>query len=79
LFSILAILFCAYGVPPCAGYAVLTHEAIIDAAWRGGIKPLLLQRFPAATSEELQQAHTYAYGGAIIQDMGYYPYRQPVL
>ena len=36
--------------------------------------PLLLQRFPSATPEELQQAHAYAYGGAIIQDMGYYPF-----
>ncbi len=74
LLSILATLFVACGVPPCAGYAVLTHEAIIDAAWSAGIQPLLLQRFPGATSEELQRAHAYAYGGAIIQDMGYYPF-----
>jgi hypothetical protein len=60
--------------PYCEGYAVLTHEAIIDAAWSDGIRPLLLQRFPNATSEDLQQAHAYAYGGAIIQDMGYYPF-----
>jgi hypothetical protein len=72
--AILAILIGAYGVPHCEGYAVLTHEAIIDAAWSGGIRPLLLQRFPNATSEDLQQAHAYAYGGAIIQDMGYYPF-----
>ena len=72
--SLLAILFGAYVVPRCAGYSVLTHEAIIDAAWMDGIKPLLLQRFPGTTPEELQQAHAYAYGGAIIQDMGYYPF-----
>jgi len=72
--SALAILFVAYLVPRCAGYAVLTHEAIIDAAWNDGIRPALLQRFPSATREELQQAHAYAYGGAIIQDMGYYPF-----
>jgi len=70
----LAILFGGYVVPRCAGYSVLTHEAIIDAAWNDGIKPLLLQRFPGATPEELQKAHGYAYGGAIIQDMGYYPF-----
>jgi hypothetical protein len=58
----------------CAGYSVLTHEAIIDAAWKDGIVPLLLQRFPAATEQELLQAHAYAYGGAIIQDLGYYPF-----
>jgi hypothetical protein len=58
----------------CAGYSVLTHEAIIDAAWKDDIVPLLLQRFPAATKQELLQAHAYAYGGAIIQDLGYYPF-----
>ena len=72
--SLLAILFGAVLVTRCAGYSVLTHEAIIDAEWDDGIKPLLLQRFPGATPEELQQAHAYAYGGAIIQDMGYYPF-----
>jgi hypothetical protein len=58
----------------CVGYSVLTHEAIVDAAWRDGIEPLLLKRFPSSTPEELLQAHAYAYGGAIIQDMGYYPF-----
>src|SRR5947207_13551584 len=58
----------------CAGYSVLTHEAIIDAAWKDGIVPLLLSRFPYATKEELLQAHAYVYGGAIIQDLGYYPF-----
>jgi hypothetical protein len=72
--SILTILFGSSLVPRCAGYSVLTHEAIIDAAWNDGIKPLLLQRFPGSTPEELQQAHAYAYGGAIIQDLGYYPF-----
>ncbi len=61
-------------VPDCLGYSVLTHEAIIDAAWKDGIEPALLRRFPHATPEQLLQAHAYAYGGAIIQDMGYYPF-----
>ena len=60
--------------PDCGAYSVLTHEAIIDAAWKDNIRPLLLSRFPYATPEELLQAHAYAYGGAIIQDMGYYPF-----
>jgi len=60
--------------PDCACYSVLTHEAIVDAAWRDTIAPLLLKRFPNATPEELLQAHAYVYGGAIIQDMGYYPF-----
>ena len=58
----------------CAGFSVLTHEAIIDAAWKDGIVPVLLKRFPNSTPEELLQAHAYVYGGAIIQDMGYYPF-----
>ncbi len=57
-----------------SAYAVLAHEAIIDSAWDTNIRPLLLKRFPNATSEELKEAHGYAYGGAIIQDMGYYPH-----
>ena len=56
------------------GYSVLTHEAIIDSAWDQNIKPLLLKRFPKATPDDLRQAHAYAYGGCIIQDMGYYPF-----
>jgi hypothetical protein len=57
-----------------AAYAVLSHQAIIDAAWETHIKPLLLKRYPRATEEELAEAQAYTYGGAIIQDMGYYPY-----
>jgi len=71
---ILALLLGISCAPDCAGYSVLTHEAIIDAEWKDGIEPLLLIRFPYATPEELLQAHAYAYGGAIIQDMGYYPF-----
>ena len=56
------------------GYAILAHEAIIDAAWDTNIRPLLLARFPNATPEQLKEAHAYAYGGAIIQDLGYYPH-----
>ena len=56
------------------GYTVLTHEAIIDSVWDASLQKLLLKRFPDATPEELEQAHAYAYGGCIIQDMGYYPF-----
>jgi hypothetical protein len=55
-------------------YAVLAHEAIIDSVWDTNIRPLLLKRFPGATVEEIKEAHGYAYGGVIIQDMGYYPH-----
>src|SRR5580704_1237177 len=57
-----------------AAYAVLAHEAIIDSAWSTNIRPLLVKRFPNSTDEQLKEAHGYAYGGAIIQDMGYYPH-----
>src|SRR5258707_12356756 len=59
--------------PCCTAYSVLTHEAIVDAAWKDSIDPLLLNRFSHAFPEDLFQAHAYAYGGAIIQDLGYYP------
>jgi hypothetical protein len=55
-------------------YSVLTHEAIVDSLWEPAIKPLLLQRFPDSTTEQLQEARAYAYGGCIIQDLGYYPF-----
>jgi hypothetical protein len=57
-----------------SAYSVLAHEAIIDSAWDANLRPLLLKRFPGATPEQLKEAHGYAYGGAIIQDMGYYPH-----
>src|SRR5271170_7310969 len=61
--------------PPRSGaYSVLAHEAIVDAAWDEAIRPLLLERFPQATPEDLKTAHGYAYGGCVIQDMGYYPF-----
>src|SRR5438034_8392963 len=58
----------------CKAYSVLTHEAIIDANWDHLLLPLLKQKFPAASAEELKIAHAYAYGGAVIPDMGYYPF-----
>ena len=61
-------------VPRAAAYAVLTHEAIIDRNWHERIEPLLIARFPGTTRDQLREAHAYAYGGAILQDMGYYPF-----
>jgi hypothetical protein len=73
--ALCAILLLGTCLPPPAGaYAVLAHEAIIDSTWGEAIRPLLLQRFPNATHDELRVAHGYAYGGAIIQDLGYYPH-----
>jgi Zinc dependent phospholipase C len=58
----------------CGAYSVLSHEAVVDAAWATHIVPLLKKRFPGTTPDQLREAHAYAYGGAIIQDLGYYPY-----
>ena len=59
---------------PLHGYAVLSHEELIDIAYTTDIRPALVTRFPHATDEELKEAHAYAYGGSVIQDLGYYPF-----
>src|ERR1700730_13224667 len=55
-------------------YSVLTHEEIVDLLWADELSPLLLKRFPALSEDQLKAAHGYAYGGAVIQDLGYYPF-----
>jgi hypothetical protein len=62
------------GASPSSAYSVLTHEEIVDLLWSDQISPLLLKRYPALTEDQLKQAHGYAYGGAVIQDLGYYPF-----
>lgn len=69
--SLLAALLCTSG---SFAYSVLTHEEIVDLAWTDQLRPLLLKRFPTLTEEQLTEAHSYAYGGAVIQDLGYYPF-----
>ena len=66
-----AIIFYFFLPLASRAYSVISHQAIIDAAWETDIKPLLLRRFPQATEEDLSAAQAYSYGGAIIQDMGY--------
>jgi hypothetical protein len=58
----------------CAAYSVLTHEEVVDLLWKDTIQPLLLKRFPDATPDDLKKAHAFAYGGCLVQDMGYYPF-----
>jgi len=72
LVSILLFVFLSAGVGN--GYSVLTHEEIVDLLWKDQLRPLLLERFPQASDDELKQAHAYAYGGSVVQDMGYYPF-----
>jgi hypothetical protein len=61
-------------VSPAEAYSVLAHQAIIDAAWDDAIVPLLRQRYPGLTPETLNRARAFAYGGSVIQDLGYYPF-----
>jgi Zinc dependent phospholipase C len=56
------------------GYSVLTHEQVVDLVWKDQLLPVLRQRFPQATNDDLRNAHAYAYGGSVLQDMGYYPF-----
>ena len=55
-------------------YSVLTHEEIIDLLWNDHLRPMIQARYPGLTDDQLREAHAYAYGGAVIQDMGYYPF-----
>jgi hypothetical protein len=55
-------------------YSVLTHEEIVDLLWSDEIRPLLLKRYPGLSEDQIKEAHAYAYGGAVIQDLGYYPF-----
>ncbi len=61
-------------VPLCHGYSVLSHEEVVDLVWTDNIQPLILQRYPWATQQDLRRAHAFAYGGSLVQDMGYYPF-----
>ena len=57
-----------------AAYSVLAHETVVDAAWDDRLVPLLRQRYPTATAADLQRARAFAYGGSVVQDLGYYPF-----
>jgi hypothetical protein len=59
------------------GYAALTHEALVDAAWDDTIAPALLARFPDATPADLDVARAYVHGGAVAPDLGNYPHGDP--
>src|SRR5271166_998613 len=71
LFTVLVIIICNEG---SFSYSVLTHEEIVDLLWSDQIEPLILQRYPGLSEDQLREAHAYAYGGAVIQDLGYYPF-----
>lgn len=55
-------------------YSVLTHEQVVDLLWEDRIQPMVKARFAGLTDKKLREAHAYAYGGSLVQDMGYYPF-----
>jgi len=72
---LLLVVLVLLSVPlPSSAYSVLTHEQIVDMLWKDQIVPLLKKRFPNATEDDLRKAHAFAYGGSVVQDMGYYPF-----
>jgi hypothetical protein len=75
LVSVLALLL--VNPEKTEAYSVTSHQAIIDVVWAPNIRPAIRKRFPNANEEEIDRGQAYAYGGAIIQDLGYYPYGSP--
>jgi Zinc dependent phospholipase C len=75
---VFVVLLCP-GARRAPAYSLLTHEQLIDLTWDDSIVPLLLSRFPNLTPAQLDHARAYAYGGCVIQDIGYYPYGQMFL
>ncbi len=63
----------ALAAPPARAFGVLTHLAIVDAAWDDTLVPAIRHRYPRMGEDDLRRAHAAAYGGALVQDMGYYP------
>lgn len=55
-------------------YSALAHQTVVDSAWEDVLAPLLRQRFPRASAADLDRARAFAYGGSVIQDLGYYPF-----
>jgi len=73
--SIATVILLAVAGPQCGfGYATFAHEELIDLAWNDSIRPLLVQRYPGTSDAALGEAHAFAYGGCLIQDLGYYPF-----
>lgn len=72
---------CAFAVaatllapPRLEAYSVVAHLGAVDACWDQQIAGLLRQRYGRLNPEQLNEARSYAYGGALIQDLGYYPF-----
>src|SRR6202142_4510384 len=68
------LLIVLMGSGSSSAYSVLTHEEIVDLLWTDQILPLLQHRYPGLSEDQIREAYAYAYGGAVIQDLGYYPF-----
>jgi hypothetical protein len=79
LLALALVLLLVVPPQPAHAYSVLSHEQVVDLAWKSHIIPLLQRRYPGITPEQIKEAHAYAYGGAIIQDIGYYPFGSHLL
>lgn len=71
--ALLALALLLAACRPVFAYSLLTHEQLIDLTWKDSIVPLLLSRYPGLSPQQLDEARAYAYGGCVIQDIGYYP------
>lgn len=57
-----------------SAYSVLAHQSNVDALWDSHIRPALLEKYPGTSADALLEARAYAYGGSVIQDLGYFPF-----
>ena len=75
-FTVTVLLAGALAAAPASAsaYSVLAHEAMIDAMWDAQLAPMLREKFPSTPVTALREARAYAYGGSLIQDLGYYPF-----
>ena len=69
----LLVLALLLGAQPAAGFSALAHQAIVDSCWTQGMVPVLERHYPGSTAAQLATARSYAYGGALLQDLGYFP------
>ncbi|MGZ3749989.1 MAG: zinc dependent phospholipase C family protein [Mucilaginibacter sp.] len=76
-YLLIIVIFALLSPLSSKGYSVFAHEAIIDASWQKSILPLLKSKYPAATDADIKIARSYAYGGSLIADMGYFPFGNP--
>lgn len=70
----IALAFLIFQPAVSKAYSVLTHEALIDASWDKFFVPLLKTKYSKLQDSVLKKLHAYAYGGAVVSDMGYYPF-----